>query len=222
MSTTQVDCVLATGGADCLAVRTCLGNTIVQDPACVPGCADDHTIVRCSEGLRAEYDCETYVEDVGPNCVTGATRSDCGGTTCTVDGEHTCAGAVSSTCDSGNHRGRRLRAARSRVHAHEPPLLRRQDRDLCARNGDDLRRPGDRRVHRWGGAPHRLRAPRHRDDLRRRDARSRLRVRCGVCRRHADVRGHEPRGVRRGTPGDAGLHGARVRDVWWLRRPRCQ
>jgi len=101
MSATQVDCVLATGGADCLAVRTCLGTTVVQDPACVPGCADDHTSVRCSEGLRVEYDCGTYIEDVGPNCVTGATRSDCGGTTCTVDGEHTCAGAVSSTCDSG-------------------------------------------------------------------------------------------------------------------------
>jgi len=95
----QIACINTATAADCNAVRACVGVRFSTD-ACTPGCLDADTVVRCSGGTRAEYDCADVLEDVGPMCVTNG-RTDCGGGTCSVDGERTCVGNVLTICDSG-------------------------------------------------------------------------------------------------------------------------
>jgi hypothetical protein len=96
----QINCAVAATAADCVAVRGCFGQRLMPDPACVSGCSDGFTLVRCIEGMRLEQDCPKALESVGPACVTNG-RSDCGGTSCTTDGELTCNGTTSIACDSG-------------------------------------------------------------------------------------------------------------------------
>jgi len=96
----QINCALNATAADCVAVRACFGQRVMPDPACVPGCSDGDTLVRCIDGVRFEQDCPQALEAVGPACVTNG-RSDCGGTTCTTDGQLACDGTTSIACDSG-------------------------------------------------------------------------------------------------------------------------
>lgn len=95
-------CVNA-AGADCVAVRACLGYQRTLDPSCNPGTGDScsgGTLIECQDGVRTEIDCSDFFEPVGPSCIMGATRADCGGRTCTVDGERTCTGTILEVCDS--------------------------------------------------------------------------------------------------------------------------
>lgn len=100
MTAAKVTCLEAATAADCPAVAACLGYSISIDPSCVEGCADADTIVQCDGSVKAEYECASYIQSSGPACVTGS-RQDCGGATCTIDGEVTCDGSVVSRCDSG-------------------------------------------------------------------------------------------------------------------------
>lgn len=96
----RITCLANATAADCDAARACFGYRLSTDPACVPGCADADTYVRCVDGLRAETDCPASIYQLGDACITNG-RSDCGGAACADGDTATCTGTVSSSCDSG-------------------------------------------------------------------------------------------------------------------------
>lgn len=94
----QLACAVGATVADCGAVRACFGQRVTTG-ACMPGCSDGDTLVRCMGAQRVEQDCAVALEAVGPACIMNG-RTDCGGAACTTNGR-TCAGTIASTCDSG-------------------------------------------------------------------------------------------------------------------------
>jgi len=98
---TEARCMLAAAG-DCTAARACLGQSITQDPSCIPGVGcDGDTRFECSNGLRVTVTCPTASPllgvGTGSTCVMTDANAFCGDATCSVDSA-TCAGDVASAC----------------------------------------------------------------------------------------------------------------------------
>ncbi len=97
----QIACLA--GARECAAVRACVGMTTTPDRTCTSGsrCTSETTWERCVEGMRQTIECARYYQSVGDRCITGASRSDCGGDTCNDGDPPRCEGTHVVRCDSG-------------------------------------------------------------------------------------------------------------------------